>query len=68
MIIVEDHCIILQNRKRGEDRYQYNPAHYLLATVELPVVSQVLEASIENHTSASAPGRAFEERVPIEGA
>ena len=29
----------------GNDRYQYDPAHYLLATVELPIVSQILEAS-----------------------
>src|SRR5262249_20286525 len=29
----------------GEDRYRYDPAHYLLNTVELPVVSQVVEAS-----------------------
>ena len=31
----------------GEDRFQYDPAHYLLATVELPVVTRVLEASPE---------------------
>ena len=31
----------------GDDRYQYDPAHYLLATAELPVVSQVIEASQE---------------------
>jgi AraC-like DNA-binding protein len=41
-------CVIAQGSKEvflGEDRYQYDPAHYLLATVDLPVVSQVLEAS-----------------------
>lgn len=41
-------CIIAQGSKRvllGADRYQYDPAHYLLATVELPIVSQVIEAS-----------------------
>jgi AraC-like DNA-binding protein len=41
-------CIIAQGSKEvllGESRYQYDPAHYLLATVELPRVSQVLEAS-----------------------
>jgi len=41
-------CVIAQGSKEvflGEDRYQYDPAHYLLTTVELPVVSQVLEAS-----------------------
>ncbi|WP_320073267.1 AraC family transcriptional regulator [Nostoc sp. MG11] len=29
----------------GSDRYQYDPMHYLLATVELPIMSQILEAS-----------------------
>ena len=43
-------CVIAQGRKEvflGEERYQYDPAHYLLTTVELPVVSQILEASKE---------------------
>jgi AraC-like DNA-binding protein len=43
-------CVIAQGSKEvflGDDRYQYDPAHYLLATVELAVVSQVLEASKE---------------------
>lgn len=43
-------CVIAQGSKEivlGEDRYRYDPAHYLLATVELPVVSQVIEASRE---------------------
>src|SRR5215470_11550577 len=43
-------CVIAQGSKEvflGEDRYQYDPAHYLLTTVELPVVSQILEASQE---------------------
>lgn len=31
----------------GESHYRYDPAHYLLATVELPVVAQVLDASAE---------------------
>jgi AraC-like DNA-binding protein len=41
-------CVIAQGRKDvflGEERYQYDPAHYLLTTVELPVVSQIPEAS-----------------------
>lgn len=41
-------CVIAQGSKEvflGEERYQYDPAHYLLTTVELPVVSQVIEAS-----------------------
>src|SRR3712207_3893370 len=43
-------CVIAQGSKEvflGEERYQYDPAHYLLTTVELPVVSQILEASKE---------------------
>lgn len=41
-------CAIAQGSKEvllGNDRYQYDPMHYLLATVELPIVSQILEAS-----------------------
>ena len=41
-------CVIAQGSKEvllGSDRYQYDPMHYLLATAELPVVSQILEAS-----------------------
>ena len=43
-------CVIAQGSKEvllGERRYRYDPAHYLLATVELPWVSQVLEATPE---------------------
>jgi AraC-like DNA-binding protein len=43
-------CVIAQGSKEvllGESRYKYDPAHYLLATLELPRVSQVLEASKE---------------------
>lgn len=43
-------CIIVQGSKEvlvGSDRYRYDPAHYLLITVELPVVSWVLKASRE---------------------
>ena len=43
-------CIIAQGSKEvflGDERYQYDPAHYLLFTAELPVVSQALEASRE---------------------
>lgn len=43
-------CVIVQGSKEvflGEERYVYDPAHYLLTTVELPVVSQLLEASNE---------------------
>jgi AraC-like DNA-binding protein len=43
-------CVIAQGSKEvllGESRYRYDPAHYLIATVELPVVGQVIEASPE---------------------
>jgi AraC-like DNA-binding protein len=43
-------CVIAQGSKEvllGESRYRYDPAHYLLATVELPSVGQILEASKE---------------------
>ena len=29
----------------GDTRYRYDPAHYLLATVELPTISHIVEAS-----------------------
>jgi AraC-like DNA-binding protein len=44
-------CVIAQGNKEvllGDSRYRYDPSHYLLATVELPRVSQVLEASPEH--------------------
>ncbi len=40
-------CVIAQGSKEvflGDERYQYDPMHYLLATAELPVVSHVIEA------------------------
>jgi hypothetical protein len=43
-------CVIAQGSKEvllGDSRYHYDPAHYLLITAELPVVSQVIEASQE---------------------
>jgi AraC-like DNA-binding protein len=43
-------CVIAQGSKEvllGDSRYRYDPAHYLLVTVELPVVGQVVEASAE---------------------
>jgi AraC-like DNA-binding protein len=43
-------CVIAQGSKEvllGDSRYRYDPSHYLLATVELPRISQVLEASKE---------------------
>ena len=43
-------CVVAQGSKEfllGERRYQYDPFHYLLVTVDLPSVGQVLEASKE---------------------
>jgi AraC-type DNA-binding domain-containing proteins len=43
-------CVTAQGSKEvllGDSRYQYDPSQYLLASVELPHVSQVLEASKE---------------------
>lgn len=43
-------CVIAQGSKEvllGESRYRYDSSQYLLATLELPRVSQVLEASKE---------------------
>ncbi len=43
-------CVIAQGSKEvllGDNRYQYDPFHYLLTTLELPRVSQVMEASRE---------------------
>ena len=43
-------CVIAQGSKEvllGDARYQYDPFNYLLATIELPRASRVLEASKE---------------------
>ena len=43
-------CVIAQGSKEvflGEERYVYDPAHYLIVTAELPIVSHVFEASQE---------------------
>ncbi len=42
--------VIAQGSKElylGEERYRYDPYHYCLGTVELPVASQIIEASKE---------------------
>jgi len=41
-------CVIAQGSKEillGEDTFRYDPAHYLITTVELPLIGQVVEAS-----------------------
>ncbi|MCE1254758.1 MAG: AraC family transcriptional regulator [Anaerolineae bacterium] len=43
-------CVIAQGSKEiqlGDSRYRYDPFHYLITTIELPYVSQILEASKE---------------------
>jgi AraC-like DNA-binding protein len=43
-------CVVAQGSKEfllGGNRYRYDPAHYLLTTVDLPYVGQILEASPE---------------------
>ncbi len=44
-------CVIAQGSKEvllGDHRYRYDPAHYLIATAELPIASRVVEASPEH--------------------
>ena len=41
-------CVIAQGSKEvllGEDRFRYDPAHYLISTMGLPAVGQVVDAS-----------------------
>ena len=43
-------CVIAQGSKEvllGDDRYRYDPAHYLITTAALPIASRVTEASEE---------------------
>src|SRR5437667_4926262 len=43
-------CVVAQGSKEfllGESHYRYDPFHYLLVTVDLPHIGQVLEASKE---------------------
>lgn len=49
-VVAPSFCVIAQGSKEvllGDQRYQYDPFHYLLTTLELPRASQVLEASKE---------------------
>lgn len=44
-------CIIAQGSKKvllGEEIFRYDPGHYLISTVDLPIVSYVVEATEEN--------------------
>lgn len=43
-------CVIAQGSKEvmvGEERLRYDPAHYLITTVDLPMTAQVVDASPE---------------------
>jgi AraC-like DNA-binding protein len=43
-------CVIAQGTKvilLGEDRFRYDPAHYLISTVGVPAIGKVVEASRE---------------------
>jgi hypothetical protein len=43
-------CVIAQGSKEillGDDRYRYDPAHYLITTAALPVSGRILKASEE---------------------
>ncbi|HEX2913057.1 MAG TPA: AraC family transcriptional regulator [Chloroflexia bacterium] len=43
-------CVIAQGSKEvllGDNLYRYDPAHYLIATVELPITSKIIEATRE---------------------
>lgn len=43
-------CVIAQGSKRvllGEEAYEYDSRHFLLTSVDVPVIAQVLEASAE---------------------
>jgi AraC-like DNA-binding protein len=43
-------CVIAQGSKQvllGEEVFRYDPGHYLISTVDLPIISQVVEASKE---------------------
>jgi AraC-like DNA-binding protein len=43
-------CVIAQGSKEillGDRRYRYDPAHYLIATIEVPIASRIVEASKE---------------------
>src|SRR6266436_2525372 len=44
-------CIIAQGSKQmllGEETFRYDPGHYLISTVVLPIVSNVVEATEEH--------------------
>ncbi|MCP8970124.1 AraC family transcriptional regulator [Ectobacillus ponti] len=60
-------CVIVQGRKEvllAQERFTYDPAHYLVASVDLPATSQIVEATASNPYLALklefTPGQIFE--------
>ncbi|MFJ7744663.1 AraC family transcriptional regulator N-terminal domain-containing protein [Peribacillus sp. NPDC097295] len=44
-------CIVAQGKKLvmlAQDRYQYDPAHYLVVSVDLPISGEIIQADIES--------------------
>ncbi len=51
-------CVLAQGRKRvwlGEEEFQYDPTSYLVASVDLPVIGQVIEGPCLGFTLALEP-------------
>ena len=49
-------CVIAQGSKElvvGDDHFRYDPAHYMISTVELPMIGQSSRRRLSGHTSAS---------------
>ena len=52
-------CVIVQGRKRvflGGEEFHYHPGSYLIASIDLPVTGQVIEAPYLGFTLALDPG------------
>ena len=52
-------CVVAQGRKRlwlGEEEFQYDPTSYVVASVDLPVIGQVIEGPCLGFTLALEPG------------
>jgi hypothetical protein len=50
-------CVVAQGSKEillGDSLYRYDPVHYLITTAELPIASQITEASKERPYCASS--------------
>lgn len=53
-------CVVAQGRKRiflGGEAFQYDPMNYLIASIDLPVTGQVIEAPCLGMTLALDPGK-----------